>query len=45
MAGFRVWMGGDNEEVCGGAGGDVVAVHPDASFIVQVPLANMVLEY
>lgn len=36
MAGVRVWMGGDNEEVCGGAGGDVVAGHPNASLLVQV---------
>lgn len=45
MAGVRVWMGGDNEEVCGGAGGDVVAGHPNASLVVQVQLANTIFEH
>lgn len=39
MAGIGVWMGGDNEEVCGAAGGDVVASHFNASFFIQVYIA------
>ncbi|PNX76820.1 oligopeptide transporter 4-like protein [Trifolium pratense] len=32
--GIGVWMGGDNEEIRGGAGRDVVASHSNASFSV-----------
>lgn len=35
-ADIGVWMGGNNEEVCGGAGADVVARHSYASLSVQV---------
>jgi len=36
IAGVGVWMGGDNEEVRGGARRDVVALHSSAGLFVQV---------
>lgn len=38
-----VWMGGHNEEVCGGAGTHVVAKHSRSSFPLQVCIQTVIL--